>query len=124
MTNKRLIKDLLGNKELYAAEMTTAIGDEWKKRLLGRYAPDKKLVIATRDERSAWLPAASIALPILCIAVAVASYLGFIHPAAWLESIPTVNFKAPVIDWKEGLLFAAIVNAVTFLLKGNLSKLF
>lgn len=124
MTSKSTVKDHLGNPALYTAEQHKAVGNEWQERLLASFAAPRRLVIRTRDERGPWLLAGAIAVPILAVALFVLSVLGWIHPAEWTQSLPAIaRFEMPSLGLKEALMFAVIVNVLTFLFKDGLKDL-
>jgi hypothetical protein len=118
MTDRLQIKDHLRNGVLYRPVTEPSPGGEWKRRLLRQHALRQQLQTALREKSRFPKGFVCIGVPILCITLAFSLYFGFIHPEHWLENIiPVVNFDIPPIGLKEALVFVAIVNGLTLLVR-------
>lgn len=117
MTNKLPVKEHLRNAVLYQPLALPSHGSEWKRRLFARYRLRKQLNDALYTKFNILQLTVCIVVPVVCLLVVFASYFGFLHLGHWFENI---EFKSVMslskIGLKEILVFAAVVNLVTFLI--------
>ncbi len=120
MTHRLQVKEHLRNGALYLPMTVPSLGEEWKRRLFCQYNMNKQLKAALRERTSFLKPLVCISLPIGCILLVSAGHFGLLHPGHWLEKmIMIANFDVPAIGLKEGLVFAAVVSGLTFLIRGR-----
>ena len=118
MTEKLQVKEHLRNDALYRPLTESSLGGEWKRRLFHRHALNQQLKAALLERSRLPKRFIRIGVPILCTAFAFAVYFGWIHPEHWHEYIvPVVNLDIPPIGLKETLIFVAIVNGLTLLIR-------
>ncbi len=144
MTDKLQIKEHLRNETLYRPLSERSLSEEWKRRLFYQHTLHQQLKAALWERPHLLKQFVCIGVPILCIALLVASYFEFIHPERWIESIvPALSFfekivplltffenivalpslDVPPIGLLEVLVFVAIVNALTFIVRKRLFAL-
>lgn len=144
MTDKLQVKEHLRNEALYRPLSEPSLNEEWKRRLFFQHTLQKQLKSALLEKPHLLKPFVIIGVPILCIALVFASYFGLIHPERWFESIfprlnifesivsflsffentvPLLSPDVPPIGLKEVLVFVAIVNALTFIIRKRLFAL-
>ena len=118
MTHKLQVKEHLRNSALYRPLSEPSLDGEWKCRLFYRRTVHSQLKVVLRKRSRLPKPFICIGVPILYIAFSFAIYFGLIHPEHWYENIiPIANFDIPPIGLKETLIFVAIVNGLTFLVR-------
>ncbi len=118
MTDKLQVKEHLRNNALYRPVDEPSPGEEWKRRLFRRYAKRQQLQDALRERSRLSKGFVCIGVPVLGIILAFALYFGWIPTEHWLEGVvPAVNFDIPPIGLQEALIFAAIVNSLTLLVR-------
>ncbi len=118
MMHKLQVKEHLRNRALYLPVTTPLLGGEWKQRLFCQYNRHKQLRDALQERPNIFKPLVYITLPIACILLVSAAHFGLLHSSHWLENIVSAaNFRVPAIGLREILLFAAMVNGLTFLIR-------
>ena len=118
MTDKLQVKEHLRNGALYRPLSDPSLGGEWKRRLLYQHALNQQLKAALWESPHLLRQFICIGVPIVCIALAMASYFGLIHPKGWAEIIvPDAIYNVPPIGLKEVFVFIALVNGLTLLVR-------
>jgi TRAP-type uncharacterized transport system fused permease subunit len=119
MTNKLPVKEHLRNAALYRPLTEPSPGMEWKSRLLRQYSMGKQLNDALHLKNGILKLPVCIAVPIVCLFFVFAAYFGFLPLGQWFEyTISSIDaLKIPPIGLKEIIVFAALVNGLTFLIK-------
>lgn len=135
MTDKLLVKEHLRNEALYRPLSEPSLNEEWKRRLFYQHTLNEQLKAALRERPYFLMQFVLIGIPIICIALVFASYFGFIHLENWFENIvPLFTFfenivelpsiDVPPIGLIEVLVFVAIVNALTFIVRKRFFALY
>jgi hypothetical protein len=120
MTHKLTVKEHLGNAALYQPLVVAPYSSEWKHRLLNQYSINKQLNDVLYTKTSIIKMPACIILPIICLLFVFTSYSGFLPLGQWYENIISKDvLNLPAIGLKEILVFAAVINGVTFLSMKN-----
>jgi len=115
------VKEHLRNEALYQPLSEPSLSEEWKRRLFYQHTLHRQLKAALWERPHFLKRFVCISVPVICIALVFTSYFEFIHPIHWFESIvPVMSFDVPPIGLKEVLIFVAIVNALTFVIKERL----
>ena len=138
MTDKLLVKEHLRNEALYRPLSEPSLSEEWKRRLFYQHTLHKQLKAALWERPHFLMQFVRIGVPIICIALVFTSYFGLFHPERWFESIvpllsafksivprlslfdnivPRLSLDVPPIGLIEVLVFVAIVNALTFIVR-------
>ena len=116
MPYKLTVKEHLRNDSLYQPLFEPSYDNEWKRRLLNHYAIHKQFKDTLNSRTSTLKVGACIVVPVVCLFLVFASYFGLLHLGPWFESIILkAALNVPVIGLKEVLVFAAVVNSLTFL---------
>ncbi|MBN2242099.1 MAG: hypothetical protein JW793_05370 [Acidobacteria bacterium] len=118
MTDKLPLKEHLRNAALYRPVTESSTGGEWKRRLLLQYGMSRQIndALKTRTGMLKWF--VCIGIPVACIALALAVYFGCIQPELWLDGIGSMDYPdVPPVGLKEALVFIAVVNGLTFLIR-------
>jgi hypothetical protein len=138
MTDILQVKEHLRNETLYRPLSEPSLNEEWKRRLFDQHTSRQQLKAALCERPRLFKPFVYIGIPVICIAIIFASYFEFIHPERWIENIvPALSFfeknvplltffekivtlpslDVPPIGLLEVLVFVAIVNALTFIVR-------
>ena len=128
MTDRLQVREHLRNETLYRPLSKPSPGREWKRRLFYQHTLHKQLKAALWERPHLLKRFVCIGIPIICIALVFTSYFGFIDPERWFENIvPLLTFfenivelpslDVPPIGLIEVLVFVAIVNALTFIIR-------
>jgi hypothetical protein len=118
MADRLRVKEHLRNSALYRSATVPSLDEGWKRRLLYQYTTQKFLEVALWEKYRLLKLFVYAGIPLICVALAFAMYLDYIPLQDWSKIIPpAVDFKLPPIGLKEALLFIAIVNGLTFLIK-------
>ena len=141
MVSKLQVKEHLRNEALYRPLSESSPRREWKSRLFYQHTLHEQLKAALWERPHLLKQFVSIGVPIICIALVLTSYFGFIHPERWFENIipplssfdktvplltfyenilPLLSLDVPPIGLMEVLVFIAIVNALTFITRKRL----
>lgn len=134
MTDKLQVKEHLRNETLYRPLSEPSLSEEWKRRLFDQHTLCQQLKAALWERPRLFKPFVCIGVPIICIAIIFASYFEFINPERWIENIvPALSFfenivtlpslDVPPIGLLEVLVFIAVVNALTFIVRKRLFAL-
>ena len=144
MTDKLQVREHLRNEALYRPLSKPSLDGEWKRRLFYQYTLNEQLKAALWERPHLLKQFVCIGVPIICIAFVFTSYFGFIHPERWFENIvpllssfeksiplltfyekivPLLSLDVPPIGLIEVLVFVAIVNALTFIIRKRLFAL-
>jgi hypothetical protein len=116
--NKLQVKEHLRNGALYQPMTESSLDEEWKRRLLCQYAMHKQLNSALQERNGFSKSLVYIGVPGMCLLLAFAVYFGFLQPGDWLEKfVLAADFDIPPIGVKESLVFAALVNGLTLLIR-------
>ena len=117
MTDNLTVKEHLRNAALYQPLLEPLNSSDWKRRLLTRYTMQRQLKDALHPKTGVLRPVISIAIPIICLFLVFISYFGLLPLGQWYENIILKNLlNLPLIGLKEILIFAAVVNCLTFLI--------
>ena len=117
MAPKLPVKEHLRNAELYQPLDKPLYSSKWKRRLLNQYIMHGQLREVLYSKNSILKLAVCISIPVFCLFLVFTGYFGFLPPGQWLENIMLKNLlNIPPIGLKEILIFAAMVNGVTFLI--------
>jgi len=118
MTHKLQVKEHLRNGALYQSLSETSLSVEWKCRLFDRHTMQRQFKAALQYKSHFLKRFVCIGIPIICITLVFAAYFGFIHTEHWYENIvQVINFDISPMGLKEVLIFIAVVNGLTFLIK-------
>jgi hypothetical protein len=124
MADKLPVKAHLRNGALYQSRIESSPGEDWKRRLLFQYSMHKQLKAFLTERNRLLKRFVYIGMPVACIALVFAAYFGFLPPADWPTNlIPVVDFSFPPIGLKEILVFAAVVDGLTFIIRKRLFAL-
>jgi hypothetical protein len=144
MTDKLQVKEHLRNETLYRPLFNPSPGMEWKRRLFYQHTLHRQLKAALWERPRLFKPFVCIGIPVICIVFVIVSYFEFIHPEYWNGNIvPALSFcekivplltffenivalpslDVPPIGLLEVLVFVAIVNALTFIVRKRLFAL-
>jgi hypothetical protein len=134
MTDKLQVKEHLRNETLYRPLFEPSLSEEWKRRLFYQHTLCQQLKTALWERPRLFKPFVYIGIPIVCVALIFASYFELLHPERWIENIvPLLTFfekivtlpslDVPPIGLLEVLVFVAIVNALTFIVRKRLFAL-
>ena len=116
MTHKQPVKKHLRNATLYQPRAVPSYNADWKRRLLTQSSMQKQLKDVLYSKTSILKLPACIVIPIVCLILVFASYFGFLPMEQWFENIILKNaMNLPRIGLNEVLVFAAVVNGLTFL---------
>lgn len=117
MTHKLPVKEHLRNAALYRPSTVPSHSSEWKRRLLNRYSMHNQLNDVLYSKASIFKLPVCIFVPVTCLALVFSSYFGFLPLGQWSENIISKGvLNVPPIGLKEILVFASVVNALTFLI--------
>ena len=115
--DKMQVKEHLRNGTLYQPVTESSLNQEWKRRLIRQYILYNQLNAALQERNGFLNPLVYIGVPVTCLLVVFAAYLGFIQPEQWLEKIVSAAyFDIPPIGFKETFVFAAVVDCLTLLI--------
>ena len=134
MTDKLQVREHLRNGVLYRPLSEPSPGGEWKRRLFYQHTLHKQLKAAFLERPLLLKQFVCIGVPVICIALVFASYFGLINPERWFENIvsllaffqnivPLLSLDVHPIGLKEVLVFVAIVNALTLIIRKRLFAL-
>lgn len=118
MTYKLQVKEHLKNDVLYHPLDKPSLSGDWKRKLFYQHTLHQQLKYALQEKNPILKMFVCISVPIICISLAFAAYFGIIHPEHWFENIvPILQFNVPPIGLKEIIVFVAIVNGLTLLIR-------
>jgi len=118
MMHKLNVREHLRNSALYQPVTEIPLSEGWKSRLFLQYTIQKQLKAVLRERTVFSNPFVYIGVPVAFILLVTAAYYGFLRQENWIESIAwMVDFEVPPIGLKETLVFAAIVNGLTLLIR-------
>jgi hypothetical protein len=118
MTDKLQVKEHLRNGALYRPVAEPSPGAEWKRRLFYQHTSHQQLKAALQERPRLLKRFICIGIPILCITLAFAVYIGFVHPESWFKNlVPVVHFDVPPMGLKETLIFIAVANGLTLFIR-------
>lgn len=138
------VKEHLLNRALYQSLSERSLNEDWKRRLFYQHTLHQQLKAALWERPHSLKRFVCIGVPILCIALLIASYFEFIHPERWIRNIihalsffekivslltffenivALPSLDVPPIGLLEVLVFVAIVNALTFIVRKRLFTL-
>jgi hypothetical protein len=128
MTDKLQVEEHLRNEALYRPLSEPSLNGEWKRRLLYQHTLHGQLKAALWERPHLIKRFVCIGVPILCIALVFTSYFGLIYPEHWFEYIvpllspfenivTSLSLDVPPMGLKEVLVFVAIVNGLTFVIR-------
>ena len=116
MTHKLPVKEHLRNATLYRPLAEALRGGEWKRRCLTQYNMQKQLSDTMRLKTGTFKLPVCIVVPIVCLFLVFATYFGFLPLEQWLGLIKIKDIlNLFPIGLRESLIFAAVVNGLTFL---------
>lgn len=116
MAHKQPVKDHLRNAALYQPMAAPAYSADWKRRLFIQSSMQKQLNDVLYSKASILKLPACIVVPIVCLVLVFASYFGFLPMGQWFENIISKSaLDLPTIGLNEVLVFAAVINGLTFL---------
>jgi len=116
MTHKLPVKEHLRNAALYQSLNQPLHSSEWKRRLLNQYNMQKQLNDALHLKTSIFKLPICIVVPITCLFLVFATHFGLLPLGQWLVNVINIGSLSMIpIGLKEILIFAALVNGLTFL---------
>ena len=117
MTHELQVKEHLRNGALYRPLSEPSPDGKWKRRVFRQLMLRQQLKAALEEKLSKKL--VRIGVPVLCSAFAFAVYFGWIHPAGWFGALAANmnNLNIPPVGLKEALIYVAIVNGLTLLVR-------
>ena len=116
MTHTLPVKEHLRNAALYRPLREPLHSSEWKRRFLNQYNMQKQLNDALHLKTSIFKLPVCMAVSIVCLFLVFTAYFGVLPSVQWFESIKIVGLLNILpIGLKEILIFAAVVNSLTFL---------
>jgi len=125
MTHELQVKEHLRNGALYRPLSEPSLSDAWKRRVFRQFMLRRQLEAAMEERARLSKKLIRIGVPVLCALFASAEYFGWIHPASWFGMLVAGihHFKVPPVGLKEALIYVAIVNGLTLLVRKR-SQLF
>ena len=118
MTHKPQVREHLRNGALYGPASGPSPGGEWKRRLFRQRSMRNQLEAALRERHRSFKWLLYVGIPVTCVVLVSALYLGFLPLIPRIENmVPLADFHVPPIGLKEVLVFIAIVNGLTLLIK-------
>ena len=116
MTDRMQVKGHLRNGALYRPLPEPSLSGEWKRRLLYQHALHQQLksALQERNRLPKWF--LCVAIPIICVVLAFATYFGFILSEHWYERMAAIlDYDYLQIGLNEAIAFIVIVNGLTLL---------